>query len=79
MHPVRLVATDSKGNPLGSVDELDIRSNTVSKVIWVILGAGVGILMLVDPDALGPSPTPEGPAVRRSRVTDTIGARPAAR
>jgi hypothetical protein len=46
---VRLVATDSKGNPLGSVDELDIRSNTVSKVIWVILGAGVGILMLSIP------------------------------
>ena len=49
VHPVRLVATDSKGNPLGSVDELDIRSNTVSKVIWVILGAGVGILMLSIP------------------------------
>jgi hypothetical protein len=49
VHPVRLVATDVDGQPTGSFDEIDIRSNTVGTVIWVIMGIGVGILAISIP------------------------------
>ena len=49
VHPVRLVATDEDGQPIGSFDEIDIRSNTVGKIIWVIMGVGVGILAISIP------------------------------
>jgi hypothetical protein len=49
VHPVRLVATDEHGQPTGSFDEIDIRSNTVGKIIWVIMGVGVGILAISIP------------------------------
>ena len=41
---VTLLLTDSDGVPLGSSDDLPIRSNRVSNVIWVILGTGVALL-----------------------------------
>ncbi|RYP83792.1 hypothetical protein EKO23_17980 [Nocardioides guangzhouensis] len=49
VHPVRLVATNVDGQPIGAFDELDIRSNTVGVVIWVIMGVGVGILAISIP------------------------------
>ena len=49
VHPVRLVLTDEDGQPIGSADEIDIRSNTVGTVIWVIMGIGVGILAISIP------------------------------
>ena len=49
VHPVRLVATDEDGQPTGAFDEIDIRSNTVGKIIWVIMGVGVGILAISIP------------------------------
>ena len=44
VHNVQLVVTDEFGTPLGSSDELPIRSVQVSQVIWVILGVGVALL-----------------------------------
>lgn len=41
---VQLIVTDARGTPLGSTDELPIRSGQVSQVIWVIMGAGVALL-----------------------------------
>ena len=41
---IELVVTDETGTPLGSTDQLPIRSVQVSQVIWVIVGAGVGLL-----------------------------------
>ena len=41
---VTLALTDVKDVPLGSSDELPIRSNQVSNVIWLILGTGVALL-----------------------------------
>jgi hypothetical protein len=49
VHPVRLVATNADGQPIGAIDELDIRSNTVGVIIWVIMGVGVGILAISIP------------------------------
>lgn len=46
VHNVTLVATDTQGRPLGASEDLNVRSNQVGKVIWVVLGAGVGILFL---------------------------------
>jgi Family of unknown function (DUF6049) len=46
VHPVTLVTTDSAGTPLGTSEEISIRSNQVGRIIWVIIGAGVGILFL---------------------------------
>jgi hypothetical protein len=46
VHPVQLVTTDDQGTPLGSEAEISIRSNEVGKIIWVVMGAGVGILFL---------------------------------
>ena len=49
VHPVRLVVTDEDGQPTGAFDEIDIRSNTVGNIIWVIMGIGVGILAISIP------------------------------
>ena len=46
VHPLRLIATDESGRPLGADEEISIRSNKVGRIIWVIMGAGVGILFL---------------------------------
>ena len=44
VHNVQLVVTDEEGTPLGSSDQLPIRSVQVSQVIWLILGIGVALL-----------------------------------
>jgi hypothetical protein len=44
VHNVELLVTDQEGTPLGSTDELPIRSVQVSQVIWVIMGTGVALL-----------------------------------
>ena len=44
VHRVQLLVTDEDGTPLGSTDELPIRSVQVSQVIWVIIGVGVALL-----------------------------------
>lgn len=49
VHPVELVAADLDGHPLGSSEQVSVRANSVGKVIWVILGVGVGILFLAIP------------------------------
>jgi hypothetical protein len=41
---VRLLLTDTDGVPLGSSDDVPIRSNRVSNVIWLILGTGIALL-----------------------------------
>ena len=41
---VELIVTDEAGTPLGSSEDLPIRSVQVSQVIWVILGTGVALL-----------------------------------
>ena len=41
---VTLQLTDVDGVPLGASDDLPIRSNQVSDVIWLILGTGVALL-----------------------------------
>lgn len=46
VHPLRLIATDESGRPLGADEEISVRSNKVGRIIWVIMGAGVGILFL---------------------------------
>ena len=45
VHNVSLLLTDTSGTPIGSSDALPIRSNQVSKVIWLILGAGITLLL----------------------------------
>ena len=37
---------DESGRPLGAAEEISVRSNKVGRIIWVIMGAGVGILFL---------------------------------
>lgn len=49
VHSVALLATDLEGRPVGNSDKMSVRSNSVGKVIWVILGVGVGILFLAIP------------------------------
>ena len=44
VHNVTLVLTNLAGRPLGSSDTFPIRSEPVSRVIWVILGTGVALL-----------------------------------
>jgi hypothetical protein len=44
VHNVTLLLTDTDGTPLGSSDQLPIRSAQVSVIIWVIMGAGVVLL-----------------------------------
>jgi len=46
VHSLRLIATDESGRPLGSTAEISVRSNKVGRIIWVIMGVGVGILFL---------------------------------
>lgn len=46
VHRVNLVATTLDGTPVGAGEEINIRSNAVSKVIWVVLAVGVGILFV---------------------------------
>ncbi len=46
VHNVILSLTDEEGTQLGSSAEVPIRSGQVSEVIWVILGAGCGILFV---------------------------------
>jgi hypothetical protein len=46
VHPLRLIATDESGRPLGASEEISVRSNQVGRIIWVIMGVGVGILFL---------------------------------
>jgi hypothetical protein len=46
VHNVILSLTDEEGTQLGSSVEVPIRSGQVSEVIWVILGAGGGILFV---------------------------------
>ena len=46
VHNVTLSVTDVAGTPLGSSVEVPIRSGQVSEVIWVILGAGGGLLLV---------------------------------
>jgi hypothetical protein len=41
---VTLTLTDVRGVPIGSSDDLPIRTNRVSNVIWLILGTGVALL-----------------------------------
>lgn len=42
---VRLSLTDTDGTPLGSYDDVPIRSTRVSNVIWLILGTGIALLL----------------------------------
>ena len=46
VHAVTLVATDSEGNPLGSLTQVSVRTSRVSTVIWVIMAAG-GVLLFL--------------------------------
>jgi hypothetical protein len=46
VHPVELVITDENGAPIGAPEEISIRSNNTGRIIWVVMGAGVGILFL---------------------------------
>ena len=46
VHNVTLLLTDADGTPLGSSDQLPIRSAQVSNVIWVIIGVGVLLLFV---------------------------------
>jgi hypothetical protein len=41
---VTLLLTDTGDVPIGSSEAVQIRSNRVSNVIWVILGTGVALL-----------------------------------
>ncbi len=41
---VTMELTDIEGSRLGSTDEVPVRSNRVSNVIWLILGTGVALL-----------------------------------
>lgn len=44
-HTVRLVVASVDGDLLGSSDELPIRSNQVSQIIWIFIVAGGGLLL----------------------------------
>lgn len=44
IHDVRLVVTDTDGNPLGSSDELPVRAAQVSQLIWYAIAAGAVVL-----------------------------------
>jgi hypothetical protein len=66
---VTLVLTDLDGAPLGSSDDLPIRSNRVSNVIWLIIGTGIALLFLAIVVRL----------VRRIRAARRGGALPGAR
>ena len=44
VHNVRLAVTSVEGAPLGSVDELPIRSARVSALVWVAMAVGALVL-----------------------------------
>jgi hypothetical protein len=44
VHNVTLELTNRAGRPLGSTDPFPMRAEQVSRVIWVIIGAGVALL-----------------------------------
>ena len=44
VHTVTLQLTNKAGTPLGSSDQFPMRAEQVSQLIWVIIGAGVGLL-----------------------------------
>jgi hypothetical protein len=44
VHTVTLQLTNSAGTPLGSKDVFPMRAEQVSKLIWVIIGAGLALL-----------------------------------
>jgi hypothetical protein len=44
VHTVTLELTDKHGRPLGATDEFPMRAEQVSRLIWVIIGAGVALL-----------------------------------
>ena len=46
VHAVTLVATDTEGNPIGSLTQLSVRTSRVSTVVWVIMAAGAVLLFL---------------------------------
>ena len=46
VHYVELSVTDQDGAPLGSTARVPVRSTQYGKVIWVITGAGLGLLLL---------------------------------
>lgn len=46
VHPVRIVATDENGQAVGQDAQINIRSNNTGRIIWVVMGVGVGILFL---------------------------------
>src|SRR5690606_5306454 len=46
VHPVSLQVADTTGRAFSDSASVNLRSNTVGRIIWVILGAGVGILFL---------------------------------
>lgn len=49
VHPVTLVVTDVNGRPTGAEEKVDIRSNSVGFVIWIVLGIGLAALLLAIP------------------------------
>jgi hypothetical protein len=44
VHSVTLELTNLAGRPLGAQDTFPMRAEAVSRLIWVILGAGVALL-----------------------------------
>jgi hypothetical protein len=46
VHYVQLSVTDQDGAPLGATARVPIRSSQYGKVIWLITGAGLGLLLL---------------------------------
>ncbi|GAA3833262.1 DUF6049 family protein [Nocardioides panacisoli] len=46
VHQVRLMLTTTEGDQLGATTLVSIRSGQVGEIIWVIIGAGAGILFV---------------------------------
>jgi hypothetical protein len=46
VHYLRLAVTDRDGALLGSSARVPVRATQYGKVIWVITGAGLGLLLL---------------------------------
>jgi len=49
VHEVDLQLVTSAGQPLNPGEQLNIRSNSVGKIIWVVLATGLGILAIAVP------------------------------
>jgi hypothetical protein len=45
VHTVTLLLTNQAGRPLGAADQFPMRAEQVSRLIWVIIGAGVALLL----------------------------------